>query len=193
MIDRPHFGNQDIPRIFTLEMHQDDPSKCTSAKMKKFGLAKPSTKRTIPTGSIVLNPLGEVPITKNDRVDALRRGVVVIDCSWAKASDMFEVAHFNGIQRTLPALLAGNPTNYARMGTLSSVEAVAGALYIMNFFDHAKRLLSIYKWGSTFLTLNLEALEEYSKADSVEQIKSVEGEFFPQIHQFPIMGRTNKS
>ena len=28
------------PHVFTLELHQDDPAKCTSAKMRKFGLAR---------------------------------------------------------------------------------------------------------------------------------------------------------
>ncbi|MHB1909977.1 MAG: DUF367 family protein [Nitrososphaerales archaeon] len=170
-----------VPRIFTYEMHQDDPSKCTSAKMRKFGLARPIRKEQISRESIVLNPSADLVILPEDRTNVVQHGIVVIDCSWNKADDVFGT-RFKGEQRKLPALLAGNPTNYSKIASLSSLEAVAGALYIMNFKIEAQRLLSLYKWGDTFLSLNKDLLEDYSNAKTKDDMVSVEKAYFPQIH-----------
>ena len=165
-------------RIFTYEMHQDDPSKCTSAKMRKLGFARSIPRGALPDDSIVLNPLAGVVLSPSDRAFILSGGLVVIDCSWTKASDFFKKIRLKGLQRRLPALLAGNPTNYAKLGPMSSLEAVSAALYITGFYRQAEKMLSIYKWGSTFLSLNLDALMEYSKASSIEVVEQVQKEFF---------------
>ena len=44
---------------------QDDPQKCTAAKLVKFGLAK-NIRRTKPT-TLILDPFSERTILKNDR------------------------------------------------------------------------------------------------------------------------------
>ncbi len=167
------------PKIFTFEMHQDDPSKCTSAKMRRLGLARPVQPARISREALVLNPAASVPACPSDRQYALRGGIVVIDCSWVRAAEVFRNGRYNGLQRRLPSLLAGNPTNYAKLASLSSLEAVAATLYIMNFIDLAKRFLSIYKWGDTFLTLNRDPLDEYSKAKDADEIQKIEAEYFP--------------
>jgi rRNA small subunit aminocarboxypropyltransferase len=51
----------------------------------------------------------------------------------------------------------------------------------MGFKEFASRTLSIYKWGETFLTLNYDPLEEYSKATTPEEILKTEASFFPHI------------
>ena len=161
-------------------MRQDDPAKCTSAKMRRLGFAKYIRSERIPKEAIVLNPSASLPVLKVDREFALKAGIVVIDCSWNLANSVF-TKHFRGVQRKLPALLAGNPTNYSKLGMLSSVEAVAAALYIMDFKEHARRVLSIYKWGETFLTLNLDPLEDYAKATTLEELQSVESSYFSHL------------
>jgi pre-rRNA-processing protein TSR3 len=75
-----------------------------------------------------------------------------------------------GTSRCLPILFAGNPTNYAKATKLSTVEALAGALYIAGFKDEAKKLLSIFVWGHTFLELNHELLELYASARNSTEI-----------------------
>jgi pre-rRNA-processing protein TSR3 len=167
------------PRIFTVELRQDDPAKCTSAKMRKFGLARQINRFGIPNSALVLNPGAERNIVATDREAALKAGLVVIDCSWNLAEGVFG-SRFKGQQVKLPILLAGNPTNYSKASSLSSVEAVAAALYILNFKDAARKYLALYKWGETFLTLNFEPLEDYSKAESEDQIISLEREYFPR-------------
>ena len=75
-------------------------------------------------------------------------------------------------------LLAGNPTNYSIRGRLSTAEALAAALVITGFEKEAQQLLSVFNWGNTFLTLNKEPLETYSRALPGEMSRQ-EQEYFP--------------
>jgi len=161
-------------RLYVYEMGQDDPKKCTSAKLRRLRLATSIRSLTrIPRGAVVLNPTSATVYSPADRELALRGGLVAIDCSWARAEEVFP-----GVNRRLPVLLAGNPVNYGQRSKLSSLEALAAALYIIGFKSEAERLLSIYKWGSTFLSLNQEPLEEYSHARSLEELSAAEASFF---------------
>ena len=72
----------------------------------------------------------------------------------------------------MPILIAGNPTNYAKATKLSTVEAIAGALFIAGFKDEAEKMLSIFTWGHTFMELNAELLEDYAAAkDSTDIVR----------------------
>ena len=165
------------PRVFTVEMRQDDPAKCTSAKMAKFGFARSISAKQIPSEAIVLSPFSPISILRNDRNTLLSRGVVVIDCSWVNANAVFD-ARLKGIKRRLPVLMAGNPTNYSKLNSLSSLEAAAAALYITGFPEFSEKLLSLYKWGHTFLTLNQDALNDYASAKTQEDIQNLENDYF---------------
>ena len=77
-------------------------------------------------------------------------------------------------------LLAANPTNYGLLYTLSSVEALSATLVILGLRPEAEKLLSKFKWGQTFLDLNVNALEDYSKAENAEAVAVLEMEYFPR-------------
>ena len=159
-------------------LKQDDPRKCTAARLVKFGLAKALYKaRQIPRVSLVLNPMASHVILPSHRNARARSRVVALDCSWEKAQIQFARV-LPGSPRRLPTLLAANPTNYAKRHKLSSAEALAAASYILGFKDAAIRLLSVFKWGRTFLTLNNELLEAYSHATSEERLAEIESEYF---------------
>lgn len=164
--------------VLVIDYEQDDPVKCTAKKMVRMDLAtQVSRKFHAASSMLVLNPFAEIVLSPPDRTS---KAVLAIDCSWNLAQGVF-FKKLGGKHRRLPALLAANPTNYSRLGMLSTVEAVAAALYIVGERADAERCLSIYKWGPTFLTLNEEPLAEYSSADSEETVKSLEGEFFGQF------------
>jgi pre-rRNA-processing protein TSR3 len=78
-------------------------------------------------------------------------------------------------------LLAANPTNYSKLGKLSSVEALAGSLIILGEKDRGLELLNKFKWGPTFLILNNDLLDDYSDADGSEKIMNVEHEYFGHL------------
>jgi pre-rRNA-processing protein TSR3 len=169
--------------VFVLEYGQDDPAKCTARKMVKLGLAtNVSRKFHASNDIIVLNPYADKVLTPEDRGV---KGLLVVDASWKQAHEVFFKKR-GGKHRHLPGLLAGNPTNYSMLGMLSSVEAVAAALYILGEVEEAERFLSIYKWGETFETLNKEPLEEYSRAKSASDVHTLESEFFPQLAQLRV-------
>ena len=165
-------------KLYVYHMHQDDPAKCTASKLVRARMLKPIPKAgMISKNSIVLNPSAAEILTKQDSKH-IKNGLVVIDCSWKRAEEVF-VRKFKGIGRRLPLLLAANPTNYGHLYTLSSVEALSAALVILGFSEEAERLLSQFKWGTTFLELNAEPLKEYSEAKESEAIAIIEKEYFP--------------
>jgi len=105
-----------------------------------------------------------------------REGLVALDCSWNLSEDIFE-RDIPGINRRLPILLAGNPTNYGIAGRLSTAEALAAALILTGFRQPASAILSLFKWGETFLSLNQDPLEKYAAAKSPE-LSGLEEDFF---------------
>jgi pre-rRNA-processing protein TSR3 len=159
-------------RLTIYHANQCDPKRCTGLKLKRHGLARIVTSiRFLPKRAIVLNPFGEVAFSAADRQRIQDFGLAALDCSWKHAQKVLST-HVKGTSRCLPILFAGNPTNYAKATKLSTVEALAGALYIAGFKDEAKKLLSIFSWGHTFLELNHELLENYASArDSTEIIE----------------------
>jgi pre-rRNA-processing protein TSR3 len=159
-------------------LKQDDPHRCTAARLAKFGLAKALYKvKQIPRTSLVLNPMAPKILLPHDKSVNKTSRVVAIDCSWERAHDQF-AKPLPGLSRRLPTLLAANPTNYAKRHKLSSVEALAAASYILGFKETASQLLSTFKWGSTFLTLNHEPLESYGLVSSEAELVEIESEFF---------------
>jgi pre-rRNA-processing protein TSR3 len=159
-------------QIQVLMFKQDDPKKCTAAKLVKFGIAK--NVRSTLSNTLILDPFADRVILKNDRLVA--NSITGIDCSWEFAQETF-VKKFVGIHRKLPPLFAGNPVNYSKLSKLTTVEAIAGALFIMEFNDLAHEMLNKFKWGHTFYDLNKNLLEDYSKACSGEEINSVLKEY----------------
>jgi len=166
------------PRLFVLLLRQDDPKKCTAAKLAKFKLAQPLYKlRQVPRKAIVLNPFADQHLMSKDRKEVLENGLVAIDCSWERVQSAF-ASRLPGVGRRLPILLASNPVNYAKPHKLSSLEALAASLHIVGFRAESARLLSIFKWGPTFLTLNQQPLEAYEQVVDETDLAKAESDFF---------------
>ncbi len=155
-------------KLQVLMFYQDDPKKCTAAKMIKFGLAQNIKK--IGTKGLVLDPFSEKTLLPKDK--SLINSIIGIDCSWNLAEQAFS-KKFNGIKRKLPPLLAGNPVNYSKLNKLTTVEALSAALFILGFKEQAMSLLEKFKWGHTFYELNQNLLDEYSKLEDETQIKLI--------------------
>ncbi|MCX8204695.1 MAG: DUF367 family protein [Candidatus Nezhaarchaeota archaeon] len=162
------------PRLYVLRRVGCDPSKCTGLKLARKGLVELVVKAgEAPRGAIVLNPLASRILTQLDRKLAEARGVLAVDGSWEDVDKLFS-ARLRGAHRRLPALIASNPINYGVLHKLSTLEALAAALFILGFPEACRKLLSLYKWGRVFIELNYELLKAYSEAKSEEEARRVE-------------------
>lgn len=159
-------------RIIVYHAGQCDPKKCTALKLKHHGLVRLVTQiRLLPKRAVVLNPFSKTAFSPADRQRIEKFGLAALDCSWEHAEKVLPKS-VRGTSRCLPILVAGNPVNFGKPTKLTTVEALVAALFIAGFREKASQLLSIFKWGHTFIDLNQERLENYAKAkDSTEIIK----------------------
>ena len=80
--------------------------------------------------------------------------------------------------RTLPLVLAANEISWGKPGRLSTVEALAVCLILLNEWQQARDILKPFKFGDEFLALNKEPLKAYSAAKSNSELIDIQWEFF---------------
>ena len=163
-------GENKTPQIFFIYLFQDDPKKSTMKKLERFNMAR-SVDRGRASRSLVLTVSSSQYLMNSDRDLILEKGITAIEGSWKQNDLMGETKFRYG--RILPPLLASNPVNYGKWNLLSSVEAVSASLIITGFRELAEQLLSKFSWGHSFISLNMEILEEYAKCKSEDDIKKV--------------------
>ena len=165
------------PRLTIYHAKQCDPKKCTGLKLKRHGFARlVSRTRFLPRRAVVLNPFSEIAFSPADRKRVEDFGLVALDCSWEHAEKVL-LKQVKGTSRCLPILIAGNPVNFGKATKLTTVEALAAALYIAGFKQEAAGLLAIFGWGHTFLELNHELLENYASAKDSTEIVEMQRSF----------------
>jgi pre-rRNA-processing protein TSR3 len=165
-------------RLYVYHLRQDDPAKCSALKLKKFGLVNIIYNlRSLPPKTMVLDPFSRKAFSPADRDMVMRNGLTAVDSSWVYAEEVFRKVRRSGYGRCLPYLIAANPVNYGAIGKLSTVEALSAALFIIGEKENAKNLLSKFKWGPTFLSLNKELLELYSKAKNSSGVIEIQRQF----------------
>lgn len=145
-----------------------DPRKCTVKKLERSGFLKIfKTISQIPRNTLLLDPTAEQALSPADKN---AHSITVLDCSWA-VLDTGRVSSWRK-RRALPFLVAANPVNFGKPCVLSSIEALAAALFILGEGEQALSVLSKVSWGIRFLEVNREPLDLYAKAkDSTEVIK----------------------
>ena len=159
-------------KLHVLRFHQDDPKKCTAAKMVKFKIA--SDVKNTKKNNLVLDPFSEKTLLPKDK--SIVKSIVGIDCSWNLADQAF-AKKFTGVKRKLPPLFAGNPVNYSKLNKLTTAEALSASLFILGFKQEGLDLLDKFKWGHTFYELNQNLLDEYCSMESEEQLEKILGDY----------------
>ena len=152
--------------------NQDDPKKCTAAKLVRFGLAKKIA--TLCSKTALLHPFAADTLLNSEK--RIFHSITALDCSWNKAEKMFQ-KKYSGIPRKLPPLLAGNPVNYSKINKLTTVEALASAAFILGNKELCADLLAKFNWGHTFLELNENLLNDYQSARSEDDVNSIITEY----------------
>jgi pre-rRNA-processing protein TSR3 len=165
--------------LFLYDRHDCDPKKCTGRKMVKFDLVRElNSPAQAPRGCIVLDPTAEKALSMEDQGAARRSGILVMDLSWENI-DSFPPMPREPRQRALPYMLAANPVNWGKPMRLTTAEALAASLYILNEKEQALQVLSKFKWGPGFLDLNREPLEAYAAAKTSGEVVKAMMEFLP--------------
>ncbi len=146
-------SKESIPKLVCLHLNQCYRKKCTALKLSKLGILDiVSAIKGKSRNSVILNPLSNKTINMSDRPLIENYGLIVIDCSWKKILNLKNLNLRNS--RKLPSLIASNPVNYGKWEKLSSAEALAAALYITDYNEHADLILSKFSWGSEFKRIN---------------------------------------
>ena len=151
-------------------MRQDDPKKCTAAKMVRLGIARGVRHAPRSSGAVVLDPYSESVLLRGDARST--GSITAIDCSWRLADGVFASTTMAS-RKSLPPLMAGNPVNYSRIGFLTTAEAMAAALFILGDDTRAQDILARFAWGHTFYELNESLLADYARLDDASGIAGV--------------------
>jgi len=155
---------------------QCDPKKCSGKKLYRFHLANLHDHvGTLPREGLFLDPFAEQALSPEDHAN---HGIVALDCSWEEVEKVFPMLQRKKlVHRALPYLVAANAVNFGKPFKLSTVEAFAAALYILGEMEQAELILNKFKWGHSFLELNSEPLERYSKAKNSTEVVKIQGDY----------------
>ncbi|MEM3267449.1 MAG: DUF367 family protein [Conexivisphaerales archaeon] len=159
-------------RLHVIHLGQDDPSKCTAMRLKRAGVVDFSYNER---RGILLDPFSPRALSRTDKETVAKEGIVAVDASWKVLErDFMRIKWNNSKRRSLPLLIAANPTNYGRPYNLSTAEALASSLYITGYAEQAREIMAHFKWGDTFFALNTRYLELYSMAKDSHEIISLQ-------------------
>jgi pre-rRNA-processing protein TSR3 len=154
-----------------------DPRRCTIKKLEKFGLVKVHHRIShMPRSTLILDPTANQALSPADR--SIVRTITALDCSWA-VLDCTIVQHWR-LKRALPFMVAANPVNFGKPYKLTSVEAMAAALYILGEVEQAELIISKVSWGIRFLEVNHEPLEAYRQAKDSTEVIAIQAEFLEE-------------
>eukprot|EP00238_Polyblepharides_amylifera_P013809 CAMPEP_0196598120 /NCGR_PEP_ID=MMETSP1081-20130531/94137_1 /TAXON_ID=36882 /ORGANISM="Pyramimonas amylifera, Strain CCMP720" /LENGTH=315 /DNA_ID=CAMNT_0041923767 /DNA_START=81 /DNA_END=1028 /DNA_ORIENTATION=+ len=178
------------------DLGQCDPKRCTGRKLihQKAVLELKLGQRFM---GVCLSPMGTSSVSAEDRDIITQHGLSVVDCSWARLEETpfhrMKAAHprhglsvvdcswarleetpFHRMKaahpRLLPWLVAVNPVNYGKPCKLSCAEAFAAALYITGHKQDAEALMSRFKWGHAFFSVNQELLDQYAACSTAVEV-----------------------
>ncbi len=168
--------------LHIIHLDQDDPKKCTARKLQKYGHAILHTNiKKSPKRGFLLDPNAGVLLGPDDKL-IIDRGaaIVALDCSWKQLdSSLSYIENNTKLEgRTLPCVLAANPVSWGKPGRLSTSEALALSLILIDRWEQARDIMKPFRFGETFFQLNAEPLEAYSSARSNSELAMVQWEYF---------------
>ena len=140
--------------LHIIHLEQDDPKKCTARKLEKFGHAILHTNiRKSPKRGFLLDPKAGILLGPDDR-NTIERGaaIVALDCSWKQIDSSLEYIEQNTRLegRTLPCVLAANPVSWGKPGRLSTSEALALSLVLLDRWGQAREIMKPVRFAESF-------------------------------------------
>lgn len=167
-------------KLIVYNARECDPKKCTAVRLHRVRKIQMVFRpRDLPSGAILLDPFAEKALSQEDAEIARKHGLAALDCSWKHVKQIPDMVK-RLEPRSLPYLIAANPTHYGRPTILSTAEALAAALFILGEKEMASDILSHFKWGKVFFELNREPLESYAKAKNSSEVVATQDQFMQE-------------
>lgn len=177
-------GEEVLIPLFVVHAGECDRGKCTALKLARFNKAtivRPGG--GFPPGILSLDPFSPVLLSPGDAPLAARKGILALDCSWDKVDSGAFARHLarrRMAPRSLPYLVAANPVKFGQPFRLSTLEALAAALYIVGAKRQASDILGVYNWGQRFMEVNRQPLEDYAAAPDDKGVKRAQAEYWTE-------------
>lgn len=159
-----------------------DPKRCSGKRLIKLGLVRELTIGR-KSGGVVISPSAKIVVSPADTPTLRAHGAAVVECSWARLSEV----PFNKLggktERLLPYLVAANSVNYGKPWRLNCVEALAACFAICGEWEWAEQILEPFTYGEAFLDINRELLEKYAACQDADGVKTAEDEWMIQLER----------
>lgn len=170
--------------VHVIHLNQDDPRKCTARIISSAGMAELHfSTDNAPSRGVLLDPTSDMIQGPQDRrIIDIGGSVVALDCSWKQIFPSIDtISSTTSLKRRmLPVLLAANPVSWGKPGRLSTAEAIAASLIILDRQSQGEKILSQLTYGNEFLKLNEQPLDAYRTAKSSEELVKMQWEFFDE-------------
>lgn len=132
---------------------------------------------------VVLSPNATQALSPADKDIIDKGGLAVVECSWARLSEIPFSKIASPHERLLPYLVATNPTNYGKPWRLNCAEALAAAFYLTGHEDWAERLLAPFGWGSSFYPVNQHLLQRYRTCDNAAAVTKAQEQVLAELEE----------
>ncbi|KAI0275501.1 DUF367-domain-containing protein [Russula aff. rugulosa BPL654] len=159
-----------------------DPRRCSGKRLARQHLIS-----ELRVGSrfrgVVLSPNAVQVLSPADKEFIDKGGLAVVECSWARLSEIPFSKIASPHERLLPYLVATNPTNYGKPWRLNCAEALAAAFYLTGHDNWAEKLLAPFGWGSSFYAVNKHLLERYRTCEDAAGVARVQEKILAELEE----------
>ena len=164
------------------DMGHCDPKRCSGRKLMKQGLMRELAIGQKHSG-VIITPNGKTVVSPADTEILEQYGAAVVECSWARTSEVPWSKIGGPHERLLPYLVAANSVNYGKPWRLNCVEALAAAFAICGYMNWAEEILAPFSYGSAFLEINSTVLKKYAKCKDAAEVKEAEKAWMARLEK----------
>ncbi|KKA27990.1 hypothetical protein TD95_003296 [Thielaviopsis punctulata] len=159
-----------------------DPKRCSGKKLMKNGLMRELNVGQRFAG-VIITPNGKKTLSPADAPLLEQSGCAVVECSWARMSEIPWSRVGGKCERLLPYLVAANTVNYGKPWRLNCAEAMAAAFAICGHLDWAETIMEPFSYGQAFLDINESILKRYSACADEAEVKAVQEEWMEKLEK----------
>jgi pre-rRNA-processing protein TSR3 len=159
-----------------------DPKRCSGKKLLRLGLIRDLHVGQRHNG-VIITPNGKHTLSPADRPLLDQFGAAVVECSWARVSEVPWSKVGGKCERLLPYLVAANTVNYGKPWRLNCAEALAATFYICGHEEWAAQIMEPFSYGQAFLDINSSVLRKYAACENEAGIKMVEKEWMERLER----------